>query len=63
MRVLVRNAIDLTCSCLAAVSVVLNVFLDASLLSVARSRTWQHFEPSNYRPVYTRFGRKNRASI
>ena len=60
MRGAVRNTVDLMYLCLAAVSVVLGVFLDASLLSICKTNLRRIVSVPHYRPVYLRSGRRNR---
>ena len=60
MRGSVRNTVDLMYLCLAGVSVVLGVFLDASLLSICKTNLQRIVSVPRYRPVYLRSGRRNR---
>ena len=57
MRVPVRSTVDL---CLAAVSMVLGVILDVSLLSICKTNLRRVVSVRHYRPVYLRSGRRNR---
>lgn len=60
MRIPIRNTVDL---CLAAVTAVLGIALDASLLSIAKAHSCRLFAAASYRPVYTRSGRRNRITF
>lgn len=60
MRVPVRSTVDLLYLCLAAVSIVLGVMLDVSLLSICKANLRRIVSVPHYRPIYLRSGRRNR---